>query len=84
MGSFAWAASLASQNESKSCGRGVESPIFVGATAAPSAYSPLLRPVLPPTKPGVAAWSDVGAVAEATTSGAAVLVESLAYASTAT
>ena len=60
------------------CGRGVESSIFVGATAAPSAYSPLLRPVLPPTKPGVAGWSDVGAVVEATASGAAVLLESLA------
>jgi hypothetical protein len=46
------AASLPSQNASKSSGRGVESPIFVGATAAPTAQSPLLRPVLPPTNRG--------------------------------
>ena len=37
------------QNESKSAGRGVAKPIFVGATA--HRYSPLLRPVFPPVKP---------------------------------
>ena len=37
IGTFACAASLPSQNASKSAGRGVDSPIFAGATAAPTA-----------------------------------------------
>ena len=37
IGTLACAASFPSQNASKSAGRGVERPIFVGATAAPTA-----------------------------------------------
>src|SRR6516162_8241157 len=61
MGTLAWAASLPSQKASKSFGRGVERPSFWGATAAPIAYRPLLRPVLPPTNAGVSFAPDFDA-----------------------
>src|SRR5579872_2978881 len=81
IGTFDCAASLLLQNVSKSSGRGVDSPIFVGATAAPTAYSPLFRPVFPPTNFGGAPPAGAAEPAE---SGAAVVSVRLAYGSIAT
>src|ERR1051326_6991650 len=69
IGTFAWAASLPSQNASKSEGRGTEGPSFEGAIAAPTAYLPLFRPVLPPVNSVEAAAGASGSIATYSISG---------------